>query len=154
MPYTLTVPLKDNTDTVSLIGVFQLPYPHYKKFITVSANVNDHFYPQEIDNSLFCSYKIMPEDGVAYVKYYASQVAIKYGLEMVCPVNGKQYAYFYQDNRLVYVVPASDQIDFPVDYFYESFDIHINKNCPDLSVDDGEFKDHCEKLFYRVDSLA
>lgn len=154
MPYTLTVPLNNTADQASLVEAFQLPYPHYKKFITVSVCPEEHFYPESIANSLFCSYKIMPEDGVAYVNYYASQVAIKYGLELQCSVNNKFYAYFYRDTRLVYVVPENEKLDFNSDCSYDDFDIYINKNYPDLSIDDFEFKEHCEKLFYRIRDLT
>lgn len=134
MSYTLSIPLKMKANKDSLVEDFQFPYTEYKKFIKVSCNIEEHDYPKKIKNGIFCSYKVMRQDAAYYLRFFASNIAIKNGLKKICKVNKKSYPYYYYDWKIVYIIPKNDVSDFNEYLMYEDFDIHVNEEVEDINI--------------------
>lgn len=134
MSYTLTIPLALTTDKDFVFQLFKNPYEQFKKFIKVSYDIKEHDYPENVENPIYCSYKVLPAEVSYYLFFLASQVAITYGLKKTCSINNKVYPYFYSDSKLAYVISECDLADFNKLLMYPDFDIHVDTSIESINI--------------------
>lgn len=136
MGYTLSLPLKDDTDKEKILDILE---DFSSKTITlhVSTDKKEHGYAVDIYNGIFFSFSILEEFDFQFLINFIKKIANKFGLTK--KMNEKEYPYFFYDDEITYIIKSED-----LNYFQD-------KDIPYSLIEEKEFKFIENKnLFFKI----
>lgn len=136
MGYTLSLPLKDDTDKEKILELLE-DFNSKTISLYVSTNKKEHGYAVDIDNGIFFSFSTLEEFDFNFLNNFIKQVAIKFGLKE--KINEKEYPYFFYDDDITYIIKNED-----LNYFQDN-------NIFYSLIEEKEFKFiRSKNLFFKI----
>lgn len=105
MGYTLSLPLKDDTDKEKILKLLE-NFSSKTMTLNVSTDKKEHGYAVDIDNGIFFSFSVLEEFDFHFLNNFIKKVAIKFGLKET--INEKEYPYFFYDDEITYIIKNED----------------------------------------------